>query len=172
MKTYTSSALREMYLNFFRDRGHKGIPSASLIPENDPTVLFTTAGMHPLVPYLLGERHPAGKRLTDVQKCVRTNDIDIIGTTGRHLSFFEMLGNFSFGKYFKKEMCAWALEFSTDVLELPIEKLYFTVFKDDDENYYIEVNGKEYISEITLSERVPDDMCCRVKIGRAYYYFG
>ena len=91
MKTYTGQSLREMYLNFFKDRGHKVIPSASLIPENDPTVLFTTAGMHPLVPYLLGEKHPAGTRLTDVQKCVRTGDIDDVGDE-RHCTFFEMLG--------------------------------------------------------------------------------
>ena len=96
MKTYTGQALREMYLNFFKERGHKVIPSASLIPENDPTVLFTTAGMHPLVPYLLGEKHPAGKRLTDVQKCVRTGDIDDVGDE-RHCTFFEMLGSWSLG---------------------------------------------------------------------------
>ena len=104
-----------MYLNFFKERGHKVIPSASLIPENDPTVLFTTAGMHPLVPYLLGEKHPAGTRLTDVQKCVRTGDIDDVGDE-RHCTFFEMLGNWSLGDYFKEEMIPWSYEFLTGKL--------------------------------------------------------
>ena len=133
MKTYTGQALREMYLNFFKDRGHKIIPSASLIPENDPTVLFTTAGMHPLVPYLLGEKHPAGKRLTDVQKCVRTGDIDDVGDE-RHCTFFEMLGNWSLGDYFKEEMIPWSYEFLTgeDYLGIPSDKLAVTVFGGDE----------------------------------------
>ena len=133
MKTYTGQSLREMYLNFFKDRGHKVIPSASLIPENDPTVLFTTAGMHPLVPYLLGEKHPAGKRLTDVQKCVRTGDIDEVGDE-RHCTFFEMLGNWSLGDYFKAEMIPWSYEFLTgeNYLAIPSEKLAVTVFGGDD----------------------------------------
>ena len=101
MKKLTTSELREMYLRFFSEKGHSIIPSASLIPENDPTVLFTTAGMHPLVPYLLGEKHPEGTRLTDVQKCVRTGDIDEVGDSS-HLTYFEMLGNWSLGDYFKK----------------------------------------------------------------------
>ena len=91
----TASELREKYLNFFKSKDHKIIPSASIVPENDPTVLFTTAGMHPLVPYLLGESHPSGKRLTDVQKCIRTSDIDEVGDAS-HLTFFEMLGNWIF----------------------------------------------------------------------------
>ena len=103
MKKMTSGELRSMWLNFFKSKGHAVIPSASVIPENDPTVLFTTAGMHPLVPYLLGEKHPAGTRLTDVQKCIRTGDIDDVGDAS-HLTFFEMLGNWSLGDYFKKEM--------------------------------------------------------------------
>ena len=133
MKTYTGQSLREMYLNFFKDRGHKIIPSASLIPENDPTVLFTTAGMHPLVPYLLGEKHPAGKRLTDVQKCVRTGDIDDVGDE-RHCTFFEMLGNWSLGDYFKEEMIPWSYEFLTgeNYLGIPSDKLAVTVFGGDD----------------------------------------
>ena len=110
MKTLTSESLRKMYLDFFKSKGHAVIASASLIPENDPTVLFTTAGMHPLVPYLLGERHPAGKRLCDVQKCVRTGDIDEVGDSS-HCTFFEMLGNWSLGDYFKEEMIAWSFEF-------------------------------------------------------------
>ncbi len=133
MKTYTSQSLRETYLNFFKERGHKVIPSASLIPENDPTVLFTTAGMHPLVPYLLGEKHPAGNRLTDVQKCVRTGDIDDVGDE-RHCTFFEMLGNWSLGDYFKKEMIPWSYEFLTDekYLGIPSDKLAVTVFGGDE----------------------------------------
>ena len=133
MKEYTSENLREMYLNFFEKRGHKVIPSASLIPENDPTVLFTTAGMHPLVPYLLGEKHPAGKRLTDVQKCVRTGDIDDVGDE-RHCTFFEMLGNWSLGDYFKKEMIPWSYEFLTgeEYLHIPSDSLAVTVFAGDE----------------------------------------
>ena len=133
MKEYTSENLRDMYLNFFKERGHKVIPSASLIPENDPTVLFTTAGMHPLVPYLLGEKHPAGNRLTDVQKCVRTGDIDDVGDE-RHCTFFEMLGNWSLGDYFKKEMIPWSYEFLTgkDYLDIPSDKLAVTVFGGDE----------------------------------------
>ena len=99
MKKLTSETLRETYLNFFKDKGHAVIPSASLIPENDPSVLFTTAGMHPLVPYLLGEKHPSGTRLTDVQKCVRTGDIDDVGDAS-HCTFIEMLGNWSLVDYF------------------------------------------------------------------------
>ena len=133
MKQYNSQNLREMYLNFFKEKGHKVIPSASLIPENDPTVLFTTAGMHPLVPYLLGEKHPAGNRLTDVQKCVRTGDIDDVGDE-RHCTFFEMLGNWSLGDYFKKEMIPWSYEFLTDekYLGIPKDKIAVTVFGGDD----------------------------------------
>ena len=133
MKNYTSQSIREMYLNFFKDRGHKVIPSASLIPENDPTVLFTTAGMHPLVPYLLGEKHPAGNRLTDVQKCVRTGDIDDVGDAS-HCTFFEMLGNWSLGDYFKQEMIPWSYEFLTgkDYLGIDPENLAVTVFGGDE----------------------------------------
>ena len=130
---YTSQSLREMYLNFFQEKGHKVIPSASLIPENDPTVLFTTAGMHPLVPYLLGEKHPAGNRLTDVQKCVRTGDIDDVGDE-RHCTFFEMLGNWSLGDYFKAEMIPWSYEFLTDkkYLGIPSDQIAVTVFGGDE----------------------------------------
>ena len=102
LKPQTADELRAMYLRFFEKHGHAVIPSASIIPENDPTVLFTTAGMHPLVPYLLGAKHPAGTRLTDVQKCIRTGDIDEVGDAS-HLTFFEMLGNWSLGDYFKRK---------------------------------------------------------------------
>lgn len=123
--------LKETYLKFFESKGHKIIPSAPIIPENDPTCLFNTAGMQPLVPYLKGEPHPEGKRLTDVQKCFRTNDLDSIGDTTHH-TFFEMLGNWSLGDYFKKESISWSFEFLTKKLEIPVEKLAVTVFKGND----------------------------------------
>lgn len=132
MKTYHSSELRSMFMKFFKDHGHAVISSASVIPENDPTVLFTTAGMHPLVPYLMGAKHPAGKRLTDVQKCVRTGDIDDVGDFS-HLTFFEMLGNWSLGDYFKEQMIPWSWEFLTspEYLGLPKDRLAFSVFAGD-----------------------------------------
>ncbi|MCD7728952.1 MAG: alanine--tRNA ligase [Clostridia bacterium] len=131
-KIFTSESLRQLYLNFFKSKGHAVIPSASLIPENDPTVLFTTAGMHPLVPYLLGERHPAGTRLTDVQKCVRTGDIDEVGDEA-HCTFFEMLGNWSLGDYFKEKMIPWSFEFLTspEYLGIPVEDIAVTCFAGD-----------------------------------------
>ena len=132
MKKLDSTQLRKAYLDFFRERGHVVIPTASLIPENDPTVLFTTAGMHPLVPYLLGEKHPAGKRLTDVQICVRTGDIDEVGDAS-HCTFFEMLGNWSLGDYFKRESITWSFEFLTEVLGIPKERLAVSVFGGDDD---------------------------------------
>mgnify|MGYP004538426163 FL=1 len=124
--------IRNKYLNFFKAHGHTVIPSASLIPENDPSVLFTTAGMQPLVPYLLGEPHPAGTRLTDYQKCVRTNDIDEVGDN-RHLTYFEMLGNWSLGDYFKEESIKMSFDFLTKELGIPVEKLSVTVFKGDED---------------------------------------
>lgn len=127
----TANELRAMYVNFFKERGHKEIASASLLLENDPTVLFTTAGMHPLVPYLLGEKHPGGSRLTDIQKCIRTGDIDEVGDD-THLTFFEMMGNWSLGDYFKEESIAMSFEFLTDYLHIPVEKLAVTVFEGDD----------------------------------------
>ncbi len=134
MKEITSAELREKFLAFMESKGHHRIQSASVIPENDPTVLFTTAGMHPLVPYLMGTPHPAGTRLTDVQKCIRTGDIDDVGDPS-HLTFFEMLGNWSLGDYFKKEMIPWSWEFLTspEYLGLPKEKLAFTVFEGDED---------------------------------------
>lgn len=132
MKKLTSNELRKLWFDFFKEKGHAIISSASLIPENDPTVLFTTAGMHPLVPYLMGEKHPAGKRLCNVQKCVRTGDIDEVGDAS-HLTFFEMMGNWSLGDYFKKEMIAWSFEFLTSPKYLGIDKdkLAVTVFAGD-----------------------------------------
>ena len=124
--------IRNKYLDFFKKHGQSVIPSAPLIPENDPSVLFTTAGMQPLVPYLLGEKHPEGKRLTDYQKCVRTNDIDEVGDN-RHLTFFEMLGNWSLGDYFKEESIAMSFEFLTKELGIPVEKLSVTCFAGDED---------------------------------------
>ena len=124
--------IRNKYLEFFKRHGHAVIPSAPLIPENDPSVLFTTAGMQPLVPYLLGEKHPEGTRLTDYQKCVRTNDIDEVGDNG-HLTYFEMLGNWSLGDYFKEESIAMSFEFLTKELGIPVEKLSVTCFAGDED---------------------------------------
>ena len=134
MKEITAAQLREKFQSFMEQKGHHRIQSASVIPENDPTVLFTTAGMHPLVPYLLGTPHPAGTRLTDVQKCIRTGDIDEVGDPS-HLTFFEMLGNWSLGDYFKKEAISWSWEFLTspDYLGIEKDKLAFTVFEGDED---------------------------------------
>ncbi len=123
----TRKELIKKYLEFFKTKGHKEIPNESLIPDNDPTVLFTTAGMHPLIPYLLGQKHPLGKRLTSVQKCIRTQDIEEIGDTYHH-TFFEMLGNWSLGDYFKEEAIEFSFEFLTKILNLPIERLAVSVF--------------------------------------------
>ena len=131
MKPITANELRKKYIEFFVSKGHRQISGASLIPENDPTVLFTTAGMHPLVPYLLGEEHPAGTRLCDYQKCIRTGDIESVGDPN-HLTFFEMLGNWSLGAYTKTEMIGYSFEFMTQVLGIPVEKLSVTVFAGDE----------------------------------------
>jgi alanyl-tRNA synthetase len=128
----TSKQLRHHYLEFFGQRGHAVIPSASLVPANDPTVLFTTAGMHPLVPNLLGEPHPAGTRLANVQKCVRTGDLDLIGDD-THLTFFEMLGNWSLGDYDRHDAIRWSFEFLVERLGLPVERLGVTCFAGDDD---------------------------------------
>jgi alanyl-tRNA synthetase len=139
----TSAELRQKYLDFFKSKGHAVIPSASLIPENDPTVLFTPAGMFPLVPYLLGERHPAGVRLCDVQKCIRTIDIDEVGDAS-HLTFFEMLGNWSLGDYFKDESIRWSYELLTskEWFNIPVEKLAVSVFEGDENAPRDEVSAK------------------------------
>jgi len=126
----TSRELIKKYLEFFQERGHKVIPSAPLVPENDPSVLFTTAGMHPLVPFLLGETHPAGKRLVDNQPCLRTDDIDEVGDTFHH-TFFEMLGNWSLGDYWKRQSISWSWEFLIKVLGLKSEKIWVTCFAGD-----------------------------------------
>jgi alanyl-tRNA synthetase len=131
MTPITANELRKKFIDFFVSRGHAQISGASVIPENDPTVLFTTAGMHPLVPYILGQPHPAGRRLTDYQKCIRTGDIDSVGDPS-HLTCFEMLGNWSLGDYFKKEMIPWSYEFLTKELGIDPEKLSVTVFAGED----------------------------------------
>ncbi len=135
MSKITANELRTKYLNFFKSKNHTIIPSASLVPENDASVLFTTAGMHPLVPYLLGQEHPGGKRVTNVQKCIRTGDIEEVGDD-THLTFFEMLGNWSFGDYFKEDAIKWSFEFLTNKetgLGLPLERLAFTCFAGDED---------------------------------------
>ena len=139
--------IRNKYLKFFENHGHKVIPSAPLIPENDPSVLFNTAGMQPLVPYLLGQKHPEGSRLTDYQKCIRTNDIDEVGDN-RHLTYFEMLGNWSLGDYFKEESIKMSFDFLTQELQIPVEKLSVTCFagnevlgKDEESAKYWEQAG-------------------------------
>lgn len=124
--------LKDLYINFFVENGHVQIPSAPVVPENDPSVLFNTAGMQPLVPYLMGQKHPLGTRLCDYQKCIRTNDLEAIGDKTHH-TFFEMLGNWSLGDYFKKESITWSFEFLTKVLNIPVEKLAVTVFEGNNE---------------------------------------
>ncbi len=124
--------LKDLYINFFVENGHVQIPSAPVVPENDPSVLFNTAGMQPLVPYLMGQKHPLGTRLCDYQKCIRTNDLEEIGDKTHH-TFFEMLGNWSLGDYFKKESITWSFEFLTKVLNIPVEKLAVTVFEGNNE---------------------------------------
>lgn len=145
-----ANELRKMYVEFFCERGHKEIASASLLPENDPTVLFTTAGMHPLVPYLLGENHPQGNRLVDIQKCIRTGDIDDVGDD-THLTFFEMLGNWSLGDYFKQESISMSYEFLVKMLNIPKEKLAVTVFKGDNTSPRDEEAAKIWL-DIGLTE--------------------
>ena len=129
----TSSEVRKKYLKFFEEKGHKVVPSASLVPENDPTTLFTSAGMQPMVPYLLGEPHPEGKRIVDSQPVFRSVDIEEVGDN-RHQTLFEMLGNWSLGDYFKKEQIEWIFEFQTEVLKIDPEKIYISVFIGDPEN--------------------------------------
>ena len=163
MNKLTADELREAYLSFFESKGHARIPGASLIPENDPTVLFTTAGMHPLVPYLMGQMpHPAGTRLTDVQKCVRTGDIDEVGDAA-HLTFFEMLGNWSLNDYFKKEAITWSFEFLTEKLGFSPDQLSVTVFKgegQEGEPGYIPAD--EEAAAIWRSLGIPDERIHRL----------
>ncbi len=137
--------LKDLYIDFFVRHDHKQIPSAPLVPENDPSVLFNTAGMQPLIPYLMGQPHPYGKRLCNYQKCLRTNDLDGVGDTTHH-TFFEMLGNWSLGDYFKDESITWSLEFLTDVLKIPQERLAVTVFAGNDIIPFDEVSYNKWLS--------------------------
>jgi len=131
--------IKDLYIDFFKSKGHKQIPSAPVVPENDPSVLFNTAGMQPLIPNLMGEPHPYGTRLCDYQKCIRTNDLEEVGDRTHH-TFFEMLGNWSLGDYFKKESIEWSYEFLTKILQIPKEKLAVTVFKGNDSIPFDEVS--------------------------------
>ena len=137
MKNMTGNEIREAFLNFFAERGHLIQPSASLIPQDDPTLLLIGAGMAPFKPFFTGKMKPPSPRITTCQKCVRTGDIENVGRTARHHTFFEMLGNFSFGDYFKKEVIPWSWEFLTEVLEIPGDKLWITIYTDDDEAFDI-----------------------------------
>ena len=137
--------LKDLYINYFVSKGHKQIPSAPVVPENDPSVLFNTAGMQPLIPYLMGQPHPYGTRLVDYQKCIRTNDLDEIGDTTHH-TFFEMLGNWSLGDYFKDESISYSFEFLTKVLNIPIERLAVTVYAGDKNIPFDEVSHNKWLS--------------------------
>jgi alanyl-tRNA synthetase len=180
----TANELRTKYLEFFKSKGHAIIPSASLIPDNDPTVLFTTAGMHPLVPYLMGEKHPGGSRVTNVQKCIRTSDIDEVGDAIHH-TFFEMMGNWSFGDpekpdgigagYFKKEAIEWSWEFLTSPqwLNLDKDRLAVSVFAGDEDAPFDEEAYNIWLSLGVPAERIaklPKKIIGggqRAKLGRA-----
>lgn len=145
--------LIKSFIDFFKKNNHREIPSSSLIPENDPTVLFTTAGMHPLVPYLLGQKHPLGKRIVNVQKCLRTGDIDEVGDEVHH-TFFEMLGNWSFGDYFKKEAIEFSFEFLTKIIKIPLKRIAVTVFKGDKDAPKDEESAKIWESLGIKKERI------------------
>lgn len=149
--------IRDLYIDFFISKGHKQIPSAPVVPENDNTVLFNTAGMQPLIPYLSGKEHPYGKRLVDYQKCIRTNDLDEVGDSYHH-TFFEMLGNWSLGDYFKKEAITWSFEFLTKVLNIPVERLAVTVFEGN------EIAPKDTeAKELWLSLGIKEERICETK---------
>ena len=146
--------LKDLYINYFVSKGHKQIPSAPVVPENDPSVLFNTAGMQPLIPYLMGQEHPYGKRLTDYQKCVRTNDLDNIGDTYHH-TFFEMLGNWSLGDYFKKEAIEWSFEFLTKELNIPKERLAVTIFAGNDT-----IPFDQEAHDLWIEQGIPEERIC------------
>ena len=152
--------LKDLYINYFVSKGHKQIPSAPVVPENDPSVLFNTAGMQPLIPYLMGQVHPYGTRLVDYQKCIRTNDLEEIGDTTHH-TFFEMLGNWSLGDYFKDESIEFSFEFLTKVLNIPVERLAVTVFAGDDSIDFDSVSYNKWkslgIKESRIARTVKDN---------------
>ena len=152
--------IKDLYIDFFVKKGHKQIPSAPVVPENDPSVLFNTAGMQPLIPYLMGQPHPYGTRLCDYQKCIRTNDLDNVGDTFHH-TFFEMLGNWSLGDYFKDEAIEWSYEFLMDVLNIPLERFAVTVFAGNDLIPFDEVSYNKWkslgVSEKRIAKTVEDN---------------
>ncbi len=160
--------IKDLYIDFFKSKGHVQIPSAPVVPENDSSVLFNTAGMQPLIPYLMGQSHPLGTRLCDYQKCIRTNDLDEVGDTFHH-TFFEMLGNWSLGDYFKKEAITWSFEFLTDVLKIPVDKLAVTVFKGNDiiprDTESIELWKSLGISEKRIVETEDDNFWIAGEVG-------
>jgi len=170
----STNELRERYLEFFKGKGHERISSASLLPENDPTTLFTSSGMQPMVPYLLGEKHPLGVRITDSQKCFRTQDIEEVGDN-RHTTFFEMLGNWSLGDYFKEEQIPWFFEFITKVVGLDPSRVYVTVFRGkenlglprDEKSAQI---WKELFESIGISAKIVNDPIYGMQDGRIFYY--
>ena len=145
--------LKDLYIDFFVSKGHKQIPSAPVVPENDPSVLFNTAGMQPLIPYLMGQTHPYGTRLCDYQKCIRTNDLDAVGDTTHH-TFFEMLGNWSLGDYFKDESIEWSFEFLTKKLNIPVERLAVTVFAGNESISFDEVSYNKWLSLGIKEEKI------------------
>ncbi len=153
MKSFGKSNLKDLYINFFVSKDHKQIPSAPLVPENDPSVLFNTAGMQPLIPYLMGQAHPYGKRLCNYQKCLRTTDLDEVGDTTHH-TFFEMLGNWSLGDYFKDDSIAWSFEFLTKVLEIPVEKLAVTVYTGSENIPFDQESYDKWLSLGIPKERI------------------
>ncbi|MBQ6285097.1 MAG: alanine--tRNA ligase [Bacilli bacterium] len=173
--------LKDMFINFFVSKGHKQIPSAPVVPENDPSVLFNTAGMQPLIPYLMGETHPYGTRLCDYQKCVRTNDLESIGDTTHH-TFFEMLGNWSLGDYFKDESISWSFEFLTKKLNIPVDKLAVTVFAGNDIIPFDEESYNKWLSlgikESKIAKTVEDNFWIAGESGpcgpdtEIFYYKG
>ncbi|MFH1608327.1 MAG: alanine--tRNA ligase-related protein [archaeon] len=158
----TRKQLIKKYIEFFKSQNHKEIPNESLIPENDPTVLFTTAGMHPLVPYLLGQPHPLGKRVMNVQRCIRTGDIEEVGNSTHH-TFFEMIGNWSFGDYFKEEAIKWSFEFAVKILKLKKERLAVSVFGGDKRESKVPVDQKS--AEIWASLGMSKDRITFLKGG-------
>ena len=170
----STNELREKYLEFFKGKGHERISSASLLPENDPTTLFTSSGMQPMVPYLLGEKHPLGVRITDSQKCFRTQDIEEVGDN-RHTTFFEMLGNWSLGDYFKEEQIPWFFEFITKVVGLDPSRIYVTVFRGkeslnlprDEKSAQI---WKELFESIGMDAKIINDPFYGMQDGKIFYY--
>ncbi|HNE21162.1 MAG TPA: alanine--tRNA ligase-related protein, partial [Turneriella sp.] len=160
MSVKTINDIRKAYLGYFESKKHMRLPSASLLPAQDPTLLFTTAGMVPFKEYFSGARVPPSKRVATVQKCLRTTDLESVGRTKRHLSFFEMLGNFSFGDYFKKEAIEFAWEFSTQFLPFPKERIWISIFENDDEAHEI---WNKHIG--VPAERI-------VRLGRADNFWG